>query len=107
MSRQNYYRERRQRQRQAIDEELVVELVQKERKQHPRMGARKLLKNLSPELQEAGIEVGRDRFLAILRRHDLLVPRRPRRSLTTQSLHHFYKHPNRLKDCSITAAHEA
>ena len=107
MSRQNYYRERRQRQRQQIDEELVVELVQKERKQHPRMGARKLLRNMGPELEEAGIQVGRDRFLGILRRHDLLVPRRPRRSLTTLSLHHFYKYPNRLKDSSITAAHEA
>ena len=53
MSRQNYYRERRQRQRQQVDEELVVELVQKERGQHPRMGARKLLKSVKSGVGES------------------------------------------------------
>ena len=62
---------------------------------------------LSPELEKAGIELGRDRFIGILRRHDLLVERRPRRGWTTQSLHHFYKYPNSLKVSPITAAHQA
>lgn len=50
MSRQNYYRERRQRQKQRVEEDLVIELVRRERKQHPRMGARKLLRNIGLEL---------------------------------------------------------
>ena len=42
MSRQNYYAGRQQRQREQVDEELVIALVEQERQVHPRIGARKL-----------------------------------------------------------------
>ena len=42
MSRQNYYKERRRRGRRQVDEELVVELVQRERRLQPQVGGRKL-----------------------------------------------------------------
>ena len=87
MSRQNYYAARRHRKRREIDEELVLSLVQQQRRVHPRIGARKLLHLLRPELEQAGVSIGRDRFFELLRAHDLLVA--PKRSWpkTTHSRH--------------------
>lgn len=88
MSRQNYYARRRQRQRRAVDEELVVELVRRERRLQPRLGTRKLRVLLRGELKEAGIRLGRDRFFELLGRHDLLLaPVRSDRPSTTSSRH--------------------
>ena len=63
MSRQNYYARRQERQKQAVDAELITELVQAERRVQPRLGARKLLVVLAGPLAKAGVKVGRDRFL--------------------------------------------
>ena len=62
MSRQNYYAARRLRQHRKVDEALILELVRRERRLQPRLGGRKLLRMLQPDMQEAGVEVGRDRF---------------------------------------------
>lgn len=107
MSRQNFYREGKQRQRKEIDEELVIKLVQHHRKMHPRMGARKLLELIREDLSRAGIELGRDRFFALLRRKNLLVERRTRAVSTTKSRHRFRKYPNRLKEREIDRPHQA
>jgi hypothetical protein len=61
MSRQNYYAQRRRRQREAVDGELIERLVQRERRMQPRLGGRKLHRVLGKELAEAGVEMGRDR----------------------------------------------
>jgi transposase InsO family protein len=87
MSRQNYYAARRLRRRRAIDEALIVELVQRERQMQPRLGGRKLLYLLEGDLQEAGVNIGRDRFFELLAEHDLLVPPKPGRPHTTNSRH--------------------
>jgi len=74
MSRQNFYARRKARQRRAVDEDLVVELVQNERKVQPRLGTRKLQVILKKDFEEAGVKIGRDRFFEVLRRQELLVP---------------------------------
>lgn len=107
MSRQNYYREKRQRQREEMDEELVVELVKEQRRWHPRMGTRKLLRKIGPQLDATGIRLGRDRLFEILRRQDLLIPKKRRKGLSTNSLHRFHKYLNRLKEADITGVHQA
>ena len=87
MSRQNYYAARRLRQRRQIDEALIVDLVKRERRLQPRLGGRKLLHLLSPELAEAGVGVGRDRFFELLAEADLLVAPKPGTPRTTNSRH--------------------
>lgn len=87
MSRQNYYAARRLRGRQEIEEGLVLELVRSERRIQPRLGGRKLLHLLGPELEEAGVDVGRDRFFELLADNDLLVARKPGAPRTTRSRH--------------------
>lgn len=75
-SRQSYYKERKVRQRKAVDEALIVEFVVSARIDHPRCGVRKLCVYIRDDLKRAGIKVGRDRLFEILRIHDMLVERR-------------------------------
>ena len=106
MSRQNYYRQRRRRQREAIDEELVLELVRRERARQPCLGGRKLLQLLRAELRAAGVSLGRDRFFALLRGHGLLLPRRRRSARTTNSRHGLRVYPNLAKELTLDRPHQ-
>lgn len=106
MTRQNYYKQRQERERQKVEESLIVELIQGERCRHPRLGGRKLLHLLSGELTSAGVEIGRDRFFALLDRHDLLIERRRRTVQTTQSWHGFGVYKNLARDLTLTGSHQ-
>jgi len=88
MSRQNYYQRRQERQEQAVDAELIMELVQAERRVQPRLGARKLLVVLAGPLAKAGVKVGRDRFFEVLRLGGLWLERLPREQPQTTSSYH-------------------
>jgi putative transposase len=87
ISRQAHYKQKRVRQRDAIEEDLVVEQVGRKRAEHPRMGARKLLLEIGADLLKAGISLGRDRLLEILRGRGLLVRPKRRGARTTYSDH--------------------
>lgn len=87
MSRQNYYAVRKERHRREIDEGLIVELVKQQRREQPRLGSRKLLYLLEPELAAAGVAIGRDRFFEVLGKHDLLVEKKRTWPKTTCSRH--------------------
>lgn len=106
MSRQNYYQRRWARRRAALDEGLVLELIRRVRGLQPFLGGRKLLRILEPELRSAGVAVGRDRFFALLRRHNLLIQRRRRGSRTTESRHGLAVYPNRAKALTPSGPHQ-
>jgi putative transposase len=106
MTRQNYYKQRRHRVRESVDESLVLELIGQERSRHPRMGCRKLLHLVGEEMREAGVLMGRDRFFALLRRKDLLIQRRRNGARTTWSQHDFVVYPNRARELILTGANQ-
>jgi transposase InsO family protein len=106
MTRQNYYKRRNERERREIEESLIVELIQGERCRHPRLGGRKLLHLLSVDLESAGVEIGRDRFFALLDRHELLIERRRRSVQTTQSWHGFGVYANLARALRLTGSHQ-
>jgi len=106
MSRQNYYVARRHRQRRQIDEELVVELVKKERRVQPRIGTRKLLSLLQPELAEAGVQISRNRLFEVLGSRGLLVERKRSWPKTTNSRHSLPVFRNLLPDRQPTAPNQ-
>ena len=99
ITRQAHYQKlRRQREREQF-EEVILDKVRMIRHRHPRMGGRKLLQKLGPELDREGISLGRDRFFGLLGRHDLLVsPPRQRRRTTRSGI---WRSPNLLKDLPI------
>jgi transposase InsO family protein len=105
ITRQNYYARRRQRQRRAVDAELVAALVRQERQVQPRIGTRKLQVLLRPALEGAGVKLGRDRLFEVLRARQLLVPP-PRAEFpcTTHSSHSLPVFQNRIKALKVTEA---
>jgi transposase InsO family protein len=106
MSRQNYYAARRQRHRREIDEDLIVERVKEERRVQPRIGTRKLLFLLQPELEEAGVHIGRNRFFELLGFRGLLVERKHSWPKTTNSRHSLPVFRNLLNDREPTGPNQ-
>jgi transposase InsO family protein len=103
MSRQNYYAQRRKRQRRSVDAELVVEFVRQERGLQPKLGTRKLYCLFKKPLTEAGVKVGRDRMFEILREEKLLVERRRCAYPTTTSSYHCLPvFKNLIKDLEVS-----
>lgn len=105
ISRQGYYRGLCALQGSEIAGAIVVELVQKKRQHHPKMGMRKLYELNYEELRELGI--GRDKFNKILRENNLLVTRKRRRAKTTDSRHGFRRYENKLKELEVTEINKA
>lgn len=107
MSRQNYYQNRRQRQRRQVDEDLVVELVLRERRLQPRLGGRKIYHLIKAELVKAGVRIGRDRLFEVLESRELLLaPVKSQWPCTTRSSHYLPVFKNRIKDLNIDAPNE-
>jgi transposase InsO family protein len=106
MSRQNYYKQRVQRKRRDVDEGLVVALVNRERSLQPRLGGKKLHRMLSDELEEAGVEIGRDRMFEVLRENDLLVEPLPKSPRTTDSRHSLPVYRNLITDLQPTGPNQ-
>lgn len=107
MSRQNYYAARRFRQRREVDEALILALVKRERKVQPRLGGRKLRHLLEADLEEAGVNVGRDRFFELLAENDLLVAPKRGTPRTTNSRHSLPVFHNLLAGIELHAPNEA
>jgi transposase InsO family protein len=107
MSRQNYYKSRRERQRRETDGGLIEQLVRAERAVQPRLGGRKLLHILGPELAYAGVKIGRDRFFEVLREKSLLLDRLPGMPKTTNSRHSLPVFHNLVKDMELTGPNQA
>jgi transposase InsO family protein len=107
MSRANFYTHRKARRRREVDEALVLELVHRERRVQPQLGLRKLLHLIGPDLADAGVKIGRDRFRNLLFRYELLIERKRNYCRTTNSWHGFGVYPNRLKDAELTGPNQA
>ena len=97
MSRQAYYKGLACERRKLEQHATVIALVSKTRQRQPRVGTRKLHDMLQQPLQEAGVKIGRDGLFAVLREAHMLVAPRRAYHRTTQSNHHFRRHPNLLK----------
>ena len=72
------------------------------RSKQPKVGGRKLLK----DIQALGFEVGRDRLLDILRKHNMLVKRKKHGPRTTYSNHWLRKYTNLIKGVELTGPNQ-
>jgi len=63
----------------------------------PRLGTRKLQYILKEELS-----IGRDKLFSLLRQEGLLITRKKRYTITTNSKHWMFKYPNIIKDIHLT-----
>lgn len=77
-------------------------LVKRERCVQPKAGGKKLYKMLSDELYQNSINIGRDKFMNIIMRHQMQVVKKKKFVKTTQSFHRFFKYPNIIKGIKIS-----
>jgi transposase InsO family protein len=85
-----------------LQAELVVQHVKQIRETLPRLGTRKLHFKLAPRLLEHNLRIGRDYLFDLLDRHQLLIRRRRRKIITTDSRHWMHKHSNKVQSLKIT-----
>jgi putative transposase len=102
-TRHAYYDHRWRQQDQSLKDDIILQLVHKIRTTSlPRLGTRKLLVLLQPELNSHQIKVGRDYLFDLLAEHKLLIRRRKRKVFTTDSRHWMRKYVNLTRDLVIT-----
>lgn len=92
-TRQAYYKSLKRNDTGIVEDHLILLHVGEIRKMMPRLGVRKL----HYMLQEQGIIVSRDRLFDILREHRMLVRRRKKYTVTTNSKHWMKKYPNLIR----------
>ena len=96
-SKQAYYRSQRFFSREER-ECYLVGLVEELRQDLPRLGGVKLWKLLN----DNGVRVGRDELFRLLGRYGLLIKRRKRRAVTTDSKGWARQHPNLVKGLKVS-----
>ncbi|MFV7237016.1 IS3 family transposase [Flavobacterium sp. ZB4R12] len=106
ITRQAYYQSFHREEFVEIEEELVLKEVITIRKNHPRIGTRKLYIMLEGFMLEHQIKIGRDALFDLLSEHQLLIRQRKRKVTTTQSHHWLKKYPNLIRDFIPTAPNQ-
>jgi putative transposase len=104
VTRQAYYQRQQQVYREAVHEDLLLALVAEIRADQPRIGGRKLLELINPQLEPA-LQVGRDTLFGLLRWEHLLVCRLKSQTRTTDSSHWLHKYPNLIRELEVTRPH--
>jgi putative transposase len=106
-SRQAYYQQKKQSEKESLQHDLLINEVFKIRKIQKRLGGRKLFHMLERFILEHHISIGRDAFFDLLSERKLLVRKRKRRKpITTFSDHWMRKHPNLIEGFYPTAPNQ-
>lgn len=106
MSRQNFYKSRKSRRRKRVDVSFIRTQVEQQRAIQPRLGGLKLYTILRDTLLDAGIKIGRDRFLNVLRQEGLMLEPLPKQPRTTNSAHNLPVFTNLVKDMELTGPNQ-
>jgi putative transposase len=106
ITRQAYYQHSWNEMDRGIEEEIILKEVHRIRKDHQRIGTRKLYAMLAPVMIEHQLKMGRDKFFDLLASHHLLIRRRRRNSRTTFSNHWLRKYPNLTRNLIPTAPNQ-
>jgi transposase InsO family protein len=92
-TRQAYYKNLRSNNEGVVDDCRILIHVGEIRKLMPRLGTRKL----HYMLQEQGVDISRDRLFDLLRENKMLVHKRKKYTVTTNSKHWMKKYPNMIR----------
>lgn len=106
ITKQAYYKRIKSSELKQETNQIILAEVHKIRKLMPQTGTRKLLGHIREVLLERNIKIGRDKLFDLLRINGLLVRKTKRFHITTDSKHHFYASPNRIKNLEITHAEQ-
>jgi putative transposase len=107
VTRQAYYKALKQVERDGIRHELIIGLVQQIRRSNKKMGGKKLYHLLEADIHRIDASMGRDKFFDLLRQWGLLIKRRRKYAMTTESRHRFRVYENKLQDFIPVGPHQA
>jgi len=105
-TRQAYYQKKQRLVKLHMKEQLLLKQIRQIRQKQPRIGGRKLYRELKVFMISIGLHLGRDRFFDLLRVHGLLIERRRKYVYTTNSRHHFRTYRNLIKDMELNAPNQ-
>lgn len=105
-SKQAYYKKIKTKEKQDIQEFLVLGLVKQKRKLWKKGSGRNLHASLKTEFNRHNVKMGRDKFFDLLRNNGLLIKKKQRRTRTTFSYHHFHKYPNLIRELEVTSVNQ-
>lgn len=98
ITRQAYYKNIKYQKKAIAEDHITLQLISAIRKDHPRMGGRKIYFMIKEDINRLNIKLGRDALFDLLASEHLLVQRRKRKHITTNSNHWYRKYPNLIKD---------
>jgi len=98
LTRQAYYKNIKYQKKVITEDHIVLQLIWSIRKDHPRMGGRKMHFMIREEMDRLNIKMGRDAFFDLLSSEHLLVQQKRRKHITTNSKHWYKKYPNLIRE---------
>jgi putative transposase len=106
VSRQAYYQQQHRIEQQVSNHTQVLELVKPLRNSNTKLGSKKLYKQLAAPIHKIDCRMGRDKFIELLRQHDLLVKRRRKYAVTTQSFGGYRQYKDHYNGQSWSGPHQ-
>ncbi len=106
VTRQAFYQNKLRVLQTATEQEILILQIQGIRENHKHLGGRKLFGKLRGFMDDHQIKMGRDAFFDLLRSGGLLVRRRKRYHVTTDSNHWMRKYPNLIRDMEPTGPNQ-
>lgn len=97
ISRQAFYKNLKATEKILIEEHIVKQMVVSIKREHPRMGTRKIYHLLKPDLERSNIKMGRDALFDLVAENNMQVTKRKRRHITTNSNHPYNRYPNLIR----------
>ena len=94
ISKQAHYQKLHREKQKETEQERITSMVKEIRLTHPRLGTRKLLKKIEPDIEQKDLKMGRDRLFDLLRSEKMLISPRKSKKITTTS--GFFRTPNLL-----------
>ena len=82
--------------------QIVIKLVQEIRHEQPFIGTEKIYGLIKQDLNKMNIKIGRIKLNSILKDYGMLVRKRRKSVITTNSQHRFKKYPNLIKEVEIS-----
>lgn len=98
VARSGYYKTTKNQSKTIKEYKEVVKKVLNIRRELPKVGTRKLQKIINDNSVITFEKIGRDKLFKILKSNDLLIVRKRKYAVTTNSLHPFKKYKNLIKD---------
>lgn len=107
VSRQAYYERKKYIREQKSSEATLLDFVRGVRQDHPKMGTKKLFISNRQQIREIAPGIGRDKFFSLLGEHDLLIHRKRKYAVTTQSFGRYRAYKDHYKGKKWSSPHQA